>query len=111
MSETKYAPETGLPALPEDLFWSVLESNYGGAYVELRRKRLGTRAFSKRLGRAPVYEQRDSGWSPCLTAMPVERLTAEDIRRAAERILERRERVARGRALLGDYPPKRLEAP
>lgn len=102
MSETKIAPETGLPELPAGHFWRVAPDDFGYAVVEIRRKtRFGSR--------------RHSATDVSLTGAPsapvrVRDLTPEAILESASWLLERNRDLTRGLDLLGDYPPKRLGA-
>ena len=104
MTETKYAPETGLPELPEGHFWRLAPEGYGrGVEVEIRRKRLGLRALSVLVAHGTIY-----GTGAFATSIPYERVEVEDVRRTAERVLETWASRSRGRSIFGDYPPKSL---
>lgn len=131
------ATDTGLPPLPGDQFWRVAPSTahgsrpfaveliYGGAFEvqiveqarpEVRVARPGARWWQGRYDVTPAIEAR------VVDRAPIEdgHLDPEGIREAAHglleaqgvrraRLLEQERERARREALLGDYPPKRLE--
>jgi hypothetical protein len=128
MPEPKYDidVETGLPVLPEDQRWYVgwTEANNFGIMIQVLHPQK-TREVTKevvapkkhwweaertetvvdRVKVIPAYWSRGN----FLTELDWDDLTPETIREAAQTSLERRDSWAMRNALLGTYPPKKLE--
>lgn len=103
-------PDTNLPALPEGHFWRVKQDEYGYLDVQIRRKR--KRLWSALVETGAVLHR--EGFNVKLTSLHVN--VPKAIAKAAERVyvkwMERTEgyRLYEERvALLGDYPPKKLD--
>lgn len=120
MTETtiEIDPTTGLPTLPEGYFWRVIEEEYAHVGIEIRRRR--------RFGSTVVIDMYvwhnwdgahpDSDEPILVSNVSDKEFTPEAILRTAEYLLKKwRARDARAlryqanKALLGDYPPKKLE--
>lgn len=90
--ETVYVETTGLPALPDGMFWRITRPNIIGMHeIQLRKKLI---IGSTNLG----YTQR----SP-------ETMHAEGIQRDARYLLRQYQGNSSGMKYVGDYPPKKLE--
>lgn len=121
---------TGLPALPKGQYWQVLENSpYSGFYfvppiktgpvLRLMEKRRITieqtrkvlfffnRQYKKEVEQEYCVEEETI--TDGEKSIRLDGLTPELIRITADKILTHQAQIARGMALLGDYPPKKLE--
>lgn len=125
MTKMVVDPETGLPALPEDMFWRVEETSLGegktSLWLHIMKKHPPTRLqrwFNRpgnvtRLARSPiiavvenhgasskVYDIKPSDVSRTASKMLSEMLLGVANTEKAKRVVEE---------LVGDYPPKTLK--
>ncbi|MEG2778200.1 MAG: hypothetical protein RR905_02810 [Aurantimicrobium sp.] len=110
-------PATGLPELPEGHFWRVSQGDYC-VRLEIRkhRKRFGTKLVIRGRVRSIRTEGEERYLSRAVGEISAEDFTPEAIFYSAHDVLaEWRTRDAaihryeKNKALLGDYPPKKLE--
>lgn len=119
--------ETGLPALPEGYFWRVRHHEtydwaYYGHHTQVDKSRLqvlllktfsGTR--TEKVYPKPWYRRTHKEITTPYTSEDIqfvedaEGTHAIAVRNAANRIMKRWEKAKVRDALVGDYPPKKLE--
>lgn len=112
---------TGLPELPEDHYWKVSETDFSypfhSTYDDRKERKFSVGIWArfkvKSMVRKHWWSRLEEEWAehtnPIRTGYMPE-LTAEAIREKAEQVLAQWEADKAKHALLGDYPPKKLES-
>ena len=108
--EIVFDPETGLPVLPEGQRWRV-QRDRGGLRVEIehRQTRHLPRYKKTFFGRRFDDIEEDTYWEAQEYWAYTNEGSARAVREAAIAVLRRYEEEAAITALLGTYPPNRLE--